>query len=254
MMKLSVVIITFNEENNILRCINSVKNLADEIVVVDSFSTDRTVEICNAAACKVILHKFEGYGQQKQFGVDQADNDWILSLDADEVVTDGLAQEIKTLFQREIILPAGYFIPFSFCYLGRILKHVGVGNLRLFDRRKGKFRIVAVHESIDVNGPVGRLKGKVIHYSYRDLAHHLQKLNTYTSQAAEGYTAQGRKFSKAWVFFKFPVNFLNFYFIRLGILNGYPGFMWSFFAAIYGSIKVAKTIEMQEKKSWNTCS
>jgi len=254
MKKLSGVIITYNEEFNILRCINSVKGLADEIVVVDSFSTDRTVEICNSSGCRVIIHKFEGYGQQKQFGVDQADNDWILSLDADEVVTDGLVQEIKTLLEKEIIPHAGYFIPFSFCYLGRILKHVGGGNLRLFDRTKGKFRIVSVHESVDVNGSVGKLKGKVIHYSYRDIAHHLQKLNTYTSQAAHGYTAQGRKFSKAWVFFKFPVSFLTFYFLRLGILNGYPGFMWSFFAAIYGSLKVAKTIEMQEKKSWHTCS
>ncbi|MGA3014730.1 MAG: glycosyltransferase family 2 protein [Bacteroidales bacterium] len=246
--KLSVVIITYNEENNILRCINSVKNLADEIIVVDSFSTDRTVEICNSSGCKVILHKFEGYGQQKQFGVDQAENDWILSLDADEEVTDELVQEIKALLNKEIIPHGGYYIPFAFFYLGRVLKHVGVGNLRLFDRTKGKFRIVAVHESVDVNGPVGKLKGKVIHYSYRDLAHHLQKLNTYTSQAAEGYISQGRKFSKVWVFFKFPINFLNFYFIRLGILNGYPGFIWSFFAAIYGSVKVAKTIEMQEKK------
>ena len=248
MKKLSVVIITYNEENNIPRCINSVKNLADEIIVVDSFSTDRTVEICNSTGCKVIIHKFEGYGQQKQFGVDQAENDLILSLDADEVVTDGLVQEIKALLKEEIIPHDGYFIPFSFCYLGRILKHAGGDNLRFFNRTKGKFRIVAVHESVDVTGTVGRLKEKVIHYSYRDLAHHLQKLNTYTSQAAEGYVAQGRKFSKAWVFFKFPVNFLNFYFIRLGIINGYPGFMWSFFAAIYGSIKVAKTIELQEKR------
>jgi hypothetical protein len=101
---------------------------------------------------------------------------------------------------------------------------------------------------VDVNGPVGMLKGKIIHYSYRDLSHHIQKTNTYTTQAAEGYIARGRRFSKAWVAFKFPVSFFVFYIIKLGILEGYPGFLWSFFAAFYGSMKVAKTIEMQEKK------
>jgi len=251
MQHLSVVIITHNEEENIPHCIHSVKDLADEILVVDSFSTDRTVEICNSSGCKVISHPFEGYGQQKQFGVDQAANSWILSLDADEVVTDELKQEIRTLLQQEPVPHGGYQIPFSLFYMGRILRYSGTGNefhLRLFDRTKGRFTVVKVHEGVEVNGPVGSLKGKIIHYSYRDLFHHLQKINTYTTQAAEGYTAQGRKFSKAWVAFKFPVSFFVFYIIKLGILDGYPGFLWSFFAALYGSVKVAKTIEMQEHK------
>ncbi|HZX62804.1 MAG TPA: glycosyltransferase family 2 protein, partial [Bacteroidales bacterium] len=118
MQQLSVIIITHNEEENILRCILSVKDLADEILVVDSFSSDRTVEICNASGCKVISHEFEGYGQQKQFGVEQAGNDWILSLDADEVVTDELKQEIRTLMQKEPIPHEGYQIPFSLFYMG----------------------------------------------------------------------------------------------------------------------------------------
>jgi glycosyltransferase involved in cell wall biosynthesis len=248
MQKLSVVIITHNEEENIPRCIHSIKDWADEILVVDSFSADSTVEICNSSGCKVISHQFEGYGQQKQFGVEQASNNWILSLDADEVVTDELKQEIRTLMQKEAIPHGGYQIPFSLFYMGRILRHTGTNNLRLFDRTRGRFRFVNVHESVDVNGPVGTLKGKVIHYSYRDLVHHLQKINTYTTQAAEGYTARGRRFSKVWVAFKFPVSFFIFYILKLGILEGYPGFLWSFFAAFYGSMKVAKTIEMQEKK------
>jgi glycosyltransferase involved in cell wall biosynthesis len=251
MQKLSVVIITHNEEYNIARCIESIKDLADEIVVVDSMSTDRTVEICTAYNSRVISHPFEGYGQQKQFGVEQAGNDWILSLDADEVVTEELKLEIRNLLQHESISHSGYNIPFSLCYMGRILRYSGTGNefhLRLFDRKRGKFTEVKVHEGVEVNGPVGTLKGKVIHYSYRDLVHHLQKINTYTTQAAEGYTAKGRKFSKAWVAFKFPVSFFIFYIIKRGILDGYPGFLWSFFAAFYGSVKVAKTIEMREKK------
>jgi len=251
MKKLSVVVITNNEERNILRCINSVKEVADEILVIDSFSTDRTTEICKNEGCSVISHSFEGYGQQKQFGVNQAQNDWILSLDADEVVTEELQKEIKTLLKQDELPHAGYSIPFSLFYLGRILRYSGTGkefHLRLFDRNKGNFTLVKVHEGLQMKGSIGKLNGKIIHYSYRDLFHHLQKLNTYTSQAAEDYFANGKKFSKAWIIFKFPVSFFVFYFIRLGILDGFPGLLWSFFAAFYGSLKVAKTIEMQERR------
>ena len=251
MHKLSVVIITYNEEANILRCIHSVKMLADEILVVDSFSTDRTIEICNSLGCKVISHPFEGYGQQKQFGVEQAVNEWILSLDADEVVTDELYLEIKNLLKLDTIPRSGYNLPFSLFYMGRILRYSGTRNeihLRLFDRNKAQFTQVNVHEGVEIKGRIGMLNGKVIHYSYRDLSHHLKKLNTYTTQAAEGYYAHGKTYSKAWVVIKFPISFFVFYIIRFGFLDGYPGFLWSFFAAIYGSLKVAKTIEMNEKR------
>jgi glycosyltransferase involved in cell wall biosynthesis len=251
MQKLSVVIITHNEEENILRCLASVKDLADEIVIVDSFSTDRTTEICRSSGCKVVTHAFEGYGQQKQFAVEQTSNNWILSLDAEEVVTEELKQEIKTLLNQASVSCSGYRIPFSLFYMGRILRHSGTGNefhLRLFDRTNGRFTVVKVHEGIEVSGSIGTLNGRIIHYSYRDLSHHLQKINTYTTQAAEEYIHRGRSFSKVWVVFKFPVSFFVFYIIRLGILDGYPGFLWSFFAAFYGSLKVAKTIEMQKKK------
>lgn len=251
MQKLSVVIITQNEEENILRCLTSVKGLADEIVVVDSLSTDRTAEICRSFGCKVITHPFEGYGQQKQFAVEQAGNDWILSLDADEVVTEELKQEIRNLMKHETVPSNGYQIPRSLFYMGKVLRYSGTANeilLRLFDRTKGRFTVVKVHERIEVSGSIGRLNGRIIHYSYRDLSHHLQKINTYTTRAAEGYISRGKSFSKAWVAFKFPVSFFVFYIIRLGILDGYPGFLWSVFAALYGSLKVAKTIEMQKKK------
>ena len=248
MHKLSVVIITFNEEGNVLRCIQSVKDLADEILVVDSLSTDRTVEICKEAGCKVILQPFEGYGEQKQFGVDQAEYDWILSLDADEEVTQELKEEIRSLLAFEKIPCVGYNIPFSLIYMGKLLRHTGSDNLRFFDRTKSRFRFVKVHESVDVDGPVGRTKGKVLHHSYRDLEHHLDKINLYTTRAAEGYLENGRKFSKIWVVFKFPINFFIYYIVRLGILDGYPGFIWALLAAFYSSMKVAKTIEMEEKK------
>jgi glycosyltransferase involved in cell wall biosynthesis len=249
MQKLTTVIITNNEEGNILQCIRSVKDLADEILVVDSFSADRTTEICQAEGCRVLHHAFEGYGQQKQYGVEQAVNDWILSLDADEIVTPELKQEIRSLLEKDEVPFCGYEIPFSLFYMGRVLNHSGTRNefhLRLFDRRRGRFTLVNVHEGVELDCPEGFLKGRILHYSFRSLHHHLQKLNTYTTQAAEGYVTKGRKYSKVWVAFKFPLSFFLTYIVKLGFLDGYPGFLYSWFAALYSTLKIAKTIELQE--------
>ncbi len=248
MQDISVVIITRNEEANIQRCLNSVKEIAGEVVVVDSFSTDKTVEICESFGCRVFIREFTGYGNQKQFAVDQAVNDWVLSIDADEVVSPCLRDELQRFIGTTITGKGavyGYYIPFVLYYLGSILKHCGTGrNLRLFDRRACKFTLVPVHESVDMTGKPGRMKGRIIHYSYRDFSHHLEKINYYTSLAAEGNQKKGKRFHKFWVAFKFPVTFCVYYFLRLGILDGYPGFIWSFLAGIYTSLKIAKTIEM----------
>lgn len=279
---LSVVIITHNEEKNILRCLESVKPIANEIVVVDSLSADDTARICREFGCKVYQREFDGYGTQKQFAVDQASNDWVLSLDADEVVSDELRSELYRMFgpkgdkvtglqgdkatglqgdkvtglqgdkvtdsvNQSVSMPTGFNIPFSLNFMGKRLRYSGVGkefHLRLFNRTKGGFTRVPVHEGIEVKGSVGKLRGQVIHYSYRDITHHLEKLNIYTSQAAEGYHQKGRSFSKVWVAMKFPATFFSLYFIRRGFLDGYPGFMWSFLAAVYSTVKVAKTIEL----------
>jgi glycosyltransferase involved in cell wall biosynthesis len=250
MTELSVVIITYNEEQNIARCLDSVKAIANEIVVVDSFSSDKTAEICKSYGCRFLTRGFKGYASQKQYAIDQAENDWVLLLDADEVVSNELSIEIQSLLLNDIIPYSGYRIPRSLFYMGRILRYSGVGNeflLRLFNRQNGSVRQVPVHESIEVRGPVGTLKGKLIHYSYSSLSQHIHKTNTYTSLAAAGIKEKGKTFSKSIVFLKFPVNFFVFYFIRGGILDGYPGFMWSFMAAFSGSMKVAKTIELQER-------
>ena len=252
MPRLSVVIITLNEETGILRTLESVKPVADEIVVVDSMSADRTAQICRDFGCRVIQRPFDGYGTQKQFAVDQASNDWVFSIDADEVVTPELQQEIRTMFAGKpgsspIAHPA-YRIPRSLYFMGRVLRHSGTGKeylLRLFDRTRGGFTRVAVHEEIEVAGSCGTLRGQLIHYSYRDISHHLEKINTYTTLAAEDYLKNGRKFTKFWVVLKFPVSFISFYVLKGGFLDGYPGFTWSFLAAVYGSLKIAKTIEKE---------
>lgn len=250
MTELSVVIITYNEEQNIARCLDSVKAIANEIVVVDSFSSDKTAEICKSYGCRFLTREFKGYANQKQYAINQSANDWVLSLDADEVVSNELSIEIQTLFKDETIPYSGYRIPRSLFYMGRILNYSGVGNeflLRLFNRQTGGVTQVPVHESINVSGSVGTLKGRLIHYSYTSISQHIHKTNIYTSLAAAGAKEKGKTFSKSIVFLKFPVNFFVFYFIRGGILDGYPGFIWSFMAAFSGSMKVAKTIELQEK-------
>jgi len=263
MPRLSVIIIARNEEHNILRCLESVKPVADEIVVVDSMSTDHTARHCRDFGCKVFQREFDGYGTQKQFAADQATNDWVLSVDADEVVTAELRDELMKMFgnasekatgsaENNFIdsMPSGYYIPFSLYFMGRLLRHSGVGkevHLRLFNRTTGGFTKVPVHEGIEVKGSTGTLKGRIIHYSYRDISHHLEKINTYTSQAAEGYQKRGKSFSGFWVALKFPTSFISFYIIKRGFMDGYPGFMWSFLAAVYATLKVAKTIELKQK-------
>ena len=244
---LSIIIITYNEEHNIGKCLEAVKGLADEILVVDSFSGDKTVEICESYGCRVIRREFKGFADQKLFAANEAKNDWILSLDADEVMTEDLKNEIHTMLLQGTMPLCGYEIHLLLSYMGKIMHHSGVGTvykLRLFNRKYGTFEFSHVHEQIVLNGPVGRLKGKIIHYSYRDFHHHFEKSNFYTSLAAKQYQQAGKRYQKAWVAFKFPVTFLTYYFLKMGILDGYPGFMWSFLAAMYSTIKIAKTIEL----------
>jgi len=256
MPKLSVTIITFNEEANILRTLESVKPVADEIVVVDSMSTDQTLTICREFGCRVVQREFDGYGTQKQFAVDQASNDWVFSIDADEVVTKELQKEIIAMFAGKngavstVLHHPGYRIPRALFFMGRLMRHSAAGKefiLRIFDRTKGRFTTVAVHERIEVNGSAGMLHGRLIHYSDRDISHHLEKSNTYTSLAAREYHDQGKSFSKTWAALKFPTSFISFYFVKRGFLDGYQGFMWSFLAAVSATLKVAKTIEQNRK-------
>ncbi|MCK9218813.1 MAG: glycosyltransferase family 2 protein [Bacteroidales bacterium] len=255
MLSISVVIIVRNEEKVILRCLNSVQPFADEIVVVDSCSNDHTATICRDFGCKVFQREFDGFGSQKQFAVNQATHDWVFSIDADEVVTDELQQEILTIkkdfkptAEKTGNQDVGFRIPFSLCFMGHIMRYSGVGkevHLRIFNRTHGRFTLVPVHEGIEVQGHVGLLKGKIIHYSYRNISHHLEKINGYTTQAAQGYFDQGKVYSKLWPALKFPASFLSFYVLKKGFMDGYPGFMWSFLAAVYATLKVAKTIELK---------
>ena len=250
MHRLSAVIITRNEEASIGRCLASLQGLADEIVVVDSFSADRTPAICVSSPCRFFQKEFEGYGRQKQYAVDLASNDWVLSIDADEEVSPELKEEILCFLRRERTSLNGLYIRRDLVYLGRRMRFGGVSGeriLRLFNKRHGRFDDAPVHEKIGVEGPVTTLSGRLLHYSYRNLGHHLSKINEYTGKAAEDYIRKGKRFSRLWVPVKFKIRFFTTYFVKGGIFDGYPGFIWALMGAWYAALKISKTIELAGK-------
>lgn len=247
-MKISAVIIAFNEEDKIADAVRSVK-WADEIIVVDSESTDATREIAESLGAKVIVRPWPGFSAQKQFGVDAAANDWIFSLDADERATDELRDEIVALGVPEA---AGYTIPRLSYYMGRPIRH---GNwypdrqLRLFDRRKAKWKDVVIHESVEVNagGAVGKLNSDILHYTFEGVRHHADMIaNRYAPLSAAEMHAKGRKASIAQIVFAGPVAFITTYIFKFGFLDGLPGFCIAFFAAYNSFLKYLLLREMRK--------
>jgi len=226
MIQLSVVIITLNEEKNIARCLDSVKDLADEIVVIDSNSTDSTEAICNLYGARVIQHSFEGYVNQKNFAVGQAAYDHILSLDADEVLSDELHRSIKEVKQN--FDADGYTMNRLTNYAGKWIRHSGWYpdvKLRLFDRRKGAWTGLLIHEKFELHGGgiVKHLKGDLVHYSFHSVEEHRKQSEKFTTLGAQADFEKGKKapFYKIW---GGPmVKFIKDYFINLGILDGKEG-------------------------------
>jgi glycosyltransferase involved in cell wall biosynthesis len=252
MNRLSAVIIAFNEENNIRRCLVSLQGVADEIVVVDSNSTDRTAEICSSFGCRIFQREFTGYSEQKQFAVDVASSDWVLSIDADEEITPELKEEIRSFFRGEQGGVNGCYIPRDLVYMGKRMKFGGTAGekiMRLFNRQHGRFDGAAVHEKVLIDGPVRTFRGKLLHYSHRDLGHHLDKINEYSRMAAEENVRKGRKYPGFWVVVKFKVSFFTLYILKGGILDGYEGFIWALMGSVYTSLKISRTIEMTKTKS-----
>jgi glycosyltransferase involved in cell wall biosynthesis len=222
-MKLSAVVITRNEATRISRCLESVK-WCDETVVVDSGSTDGTVEIARRAGARVISHEWEGYGGQKSFAVGQARNDWVLCVDADEVVTPALRSGIEAVLGTPVH-PA-YEMARCNRFLGRFLRH-GEGypdwNLRLFDRRHARWSDDLVHEHVRAGGTIGRVAGDLLHESAQSLHVYLEKQNAYTTLQARQLHEQGVRPSVLKLVFSPPVRFFKFYVARLGFLDGVPG-------------------------------
>lgn len=251
MSALSVVVIARDEERDLPDCLRSVAGLDAEVVVLDSGSADRTRDVARGLGAKVFERPFDDYASHKQAAVERASGDWILSIDADERVSPELREEIRALLAAspdgDVGDVAGYEIPFEVRFLGRRLRFGGLGSerhLRLFRRGRGRFTGGRLHEGISVDGPVGRLRGTIGHVPYRDLGEYLEKLDRYTSLAAEKRRRAGRRFSPLhhllpfWELFRRLV-------LRLGVLDGTPGIAWAGLSAFHTWIKYLKLRELE---------
>ena len=251
MHKISIVIITYNEENRIRPTLESIK-WCDEIIVVDSCSTDKTLDICKEYGnCKVYVQPFLGYGEQKKFAVEKASHDWVLSLDADEVITEALRDEIIAVLSLPIIAVAGFYIHRTLVFMNRVFKYGSENKnplLRLFNKNKGNFNTLKLHEGVNVEGNVSRLKNEILHLSYLDIHHYFEKFNEYTNIYKNEALKRGEKCDKFKPIFRLILDFIKQYFMRRNFLNGYPGFVWSVFSALYVFVKYTKLYEANLKK------
>jgi len=222
--KISCVIITYNESRNIRRCLQSV-SWVDEIVLVDAHSTDDTRRIASEFTDKIHELRWAGFGPAKEFARNKAEGDWILSVDADEVVSEKLRDEIQKIAESENSLD-GYYIPRRSNFLGRWMKRGGWYPdvvLRLFRRDKGNFSSRPVHEEVRVSGRTGHLENDLLHYTDPDFDHYLKKLNRYTSLDALQLYKEGRRAKLLDIFFRPPATFVKIYLFKKGFLDGVPG-------------------------------
>ena len=232
---LSACIITFNEAERIEACIRSL-SFCDEIIVVDSHSTDDTRERAAALGARVIERDWPGYRSQKQFAVDAARHEWVLCLDADERVSEPLRREIEALREGGFRGCSGWSIPRITDYFGRFLRH---GNaypdrlVRLFDRRRGGWSGREIHENTKVEGPVGRLHGHIEHFSYRSLSDHQARMQRYAELMGRSMYESGRRCGLAPVLFNPAWRFLRGYLLRLGFLDGWRGLVFALVEASY---------------------
>ncbi len=241
MTPVSVTIITRDEAANIEACLASVA-WADEVLVVDCGSTDRTVEIAKTRGARVIINEWPGYGAQKNFAASQASHDWILSVDADERVTAELAVEIRAQLSLNVMV-AGFRIPRVTWHLGRWIRTTDWYpdyQLRLYDRRRARWKERRVHESVTADGAVGELMNDLQHYAYRDITHHHQTMDRYTTLAADDMFAAGRRAGFFDVALHPPAAFLRNYILRRGFMDGLPGFIISAMNAHYVFLKFSK--------------
>lgn len=234
MIKISAVIITYNEEKNIERCLKSLQDIADEIIVLDSFSTDKTEEICKKYDVKFFQHEFDNYTEQKNRAVNFASNDFILSLDADEVISSELQQSILKIKETNI------FDAYDFnrlnIYCGKPMRHTSWypdRKIRLWNRKIGKWAGNKIHETVEIERSVkkGFLKGNLLHYSFNSIEQHIKQTNKFTSISAEVLFKSGKNSSTSIIFIKTFGRFIKEFILKLAFLDG-------FYGIIVGSINV----------------
>jgi glycosyltransferase involved in cell wall biosynthesis len=246
----SVAIITFNEEANISDCIESVHNFADEIVLLDSMSTDKTIEIAKAyAKVKIFSQKFKGHIEQKNDAISLCAGNWILSLDADERATPELMKSIEQVLQNPTD-SNGYKISRLTFHMGRFIRHSGwypLYRYRFFKKGYAHWTGENPHDYIEIEGKGEKLKGDIIHYSFKDLSHQVDTINKFSSIVAFTRFKKGNSFSVIRSILKPWSKFIEIYFFKLGFLDGYPGFVIAVSSAYSTFLKTAKMFELKNK-------
>ncbi len=245
-MKISATIVACNEERNIARAIESLR-CCDEVLVVDSGSSDRTVAVATRFGARVVHNPWTGYAQQKNFAAAQAAHDWILSLDADEALSELLEAEVWDVRLGGPAFDA-YSMPRLAQYGGRWIQHSGWHpdrKVRLYHRDRAQWEGAYVHESVRVAGPVGELHANILHFTCSSLSAHLQSIDRYTTLAArQHHAAQSRPPSLARLICDPPWTFFRSYILRRGFLDGVPGLTIAWMAALYSYLKFAKSREL----------
>lgn len=248
MLPISVFIIAKNEADRIAATINSVKDWVDEIIVIDSGSSDDTVSIATFLGAKVLYNEWEGYGLQKQFAEDECSNNWLLNLDADEEVSPELATEIQALFANGEPTESGYILKVRDLLPNeKKLAWLAHTNccLRLYNREKGRFSESTVHDSVILHtGKAEKLNAPVFHRSFRNIAHAIQKMNSYSTAQAEDLKQKTIYMPKIRLIFEFPISFFKAYILRLYILRGMRGFTYSMSYAFGRMVRIAKYLEL----------
>ncbi len=250
MEKISVAIITKDEEMNIRPCLESVK-WADEIVVVDNGSSDKTREICQEYGARVYLEEWKGFSRQKNSAIDKTRNEWVFSLDADERISPALQQEIFKIMAEG---PAqdGYYLARKNFFLGRWIRHCGWYpdfNLRLFRKSRGRFLEREVHERIEVTGKLGYLEHPLEHLTYRSLSDFLNRMDRYSTLAAREMVKEGRPSRFYDALLRPAFTFIQMFFFRAGFLEGYLGFLLSALYSIYTFVKYSKLKEFRQERT-----
>lgn len=239
---LSACVIARNEADRIEGCLASL-DWCDEIVVIDSHSTDRTREVAEACGARVVERDWPGHVAQKEFAIREAKNDWVLCVDADERVSEDLAWEIAALRAADFPNFAGWRMPRLSSYLGAWIRHgtwYPNRQLRLFDRRRGRWSGTNPHDRVELSGPAGELKAPLHHHPYRDLDDHLDTINRYTTTMARELHARGRRPRIADLAFRPAWRFVRFYLLERGFLMGWRGLLMATLAAHYVGLKYTK--------------
>ncbi len=243
-MSLGCAIITYNEEKNIERALKSV-SFCDEIVIVDSGSTDRTLQIAREYTDRIFYNKWQGFGKQKNLAISKLSTDWVLNIDADEEVSERLKDEI--LSELESPQADAYAVNIQLVFMGKALRFGGTYpdyHIRLFKRGKFSFREDSIHEGVDANAV--RLRNPVYHYSYENLEDYFNKFNEYTTLIAQKHFREGRRVGKFFPFARFGFELFKRFVLKMAFLDGYPGILYATLSSFYTLVKYAKLVELEK--------